>query len=440
MVTIAASLGLVSAAHAQSPRESAVAIANRTVPESFGRYQHPDQCARDADWAERAFWRARRPDTTAVPRTGQRLQPSTVAGVRACLVAFTVDGVPRDDLLGFGEASLAAEQPADAQRAFERLLRELASAPVADRSWALYQIVSIHLAAARPDIPSAERYLAQLDTMRAAAPVERMLSHTILARVARLRDSVTLQGREATAALAASREIVGDARKEWAMQSADTYSEMAFYHFRRADTAAGRSILKEGIKVLQPLRPRAVYSLGDLLRWSGILLQPAARVVGDRWYPAAASAPRRPVPGTPSLVSFAVFRDPRAFEGFGSMRRLVAAYGGRGVTATFIARTNGYVGAQLTPPDSEAVRIRDYFLTDLALPVTLSVTLTEFGRRSDGRRTVASMTNEQAYRSSGRALVQTYLVDAAGKIRWVAELNRESEATFDDMLREALPQ
>lgn len=421
-----------------SPHESPVSLSDPSSPAAFGRYQHPEECARDAAWSERAFWRSRRPDTAAMPRSGAPEQPTTVAAVRACLARFTVESVPQADLLGLGEASLAANQPDAARRAFDRLTRALAEAPLADRSWALYQIASIYLEAQQPDLDAASQQITRLDAMGAGAAVERMLAHTLFAQVARVRDSVALQGREGTAALTASREITGDTRREWANQSAEAYSVMALYHFRRSDTAAGRNVLRDGIKTLLPLRPRAALILQNQLRWSAILEQPAARIQADRWYPASAATPVRPVPGTPSLIAFVSFRDPRAFEGYGVLRRLIAAYAARGVTMTFVARTQGFVGTALTSPDSEAARIKAYYLDDLNLPVTLALSLSEFGRRSDGRRTLDHQPNEQAYRSSGRALVQTYLVDAQGKIRWVDELTHGSEATFNDMLGELL--
>jgi hypothetical protein len=179
-------------------------------------------------------------------------------------------------------------------------------------------------------------------------------------------------------------------------------------------------------------------ALQVVLAGTMLLEQPAAQIQADRWYPEETVAPVRPVPGAPSLIAFASFRDPRAFEGFGVLRRLAAKYAARGVTTTFVVRTQGYVGTQLSPPDSEAVRIREYFLSDLDLPVTLAVTLSKFERRSDGRRLLGQRTNEDAYRVSSRFGIHTYLVDSAGKIRWIADLSHASEPVFDDMIGELL--
>jgi hypothetical protein len=139
-------------------------------------------------------------------------------------------------------------------------------------------------------------------------------------------------------------------------------------------------------------------------------------------------------------VVFAQIRDDSAFEGYGVLRRLAAKYAARGLDITVLARTQGYLGGDVIAPDSEAVRIRQYFLDELKLPVTLGITLSDFGRRSDGRLTLRSAVNEVAYQPESFVPLPTFLVDAHGIVRLSTRLARENEALLDDMIAELLTQ
>lgn len=409
-------------------------------PHTFADYAHPDECARAAAWQERAFWRTRRLDTAYFARTGHPEQPSTIAAVRTCLSRFHLGTVPTRDLLGLGEALLAADQVDDADRAFAVLMDSVATGPVSVKTWAMRQIVSVYTHAAQPQVERAAHYVAQLDAMGAAAVPERLLSHLDMAELARFRDSVALEAQEAKAALKASGELTGDARREYAFSSAQAYGEMALLRVRQNDGPGARAFLTVGRNALVPLRPRVELAF-DLMEHDvapvGLL---AAVVQATQWYNTGAAGNTRPIAGKPSLIVFASFRAENDFPGYGMVRRLAAKYAARGVDVTFIVRTRGYIngGGEVVRPDSEAVRIREYFLDELQLPVALAVTLSDFGHRSDGKLELQSMANESAYHPAAFVSLPTYVVDAHGLIRMVTNLSRDNEAVIDDVLGELL--
>jgi len=384
---------------------------------------------------ERAFWRDRRPDTTYFARTGHPDQPTTIAAVRACVAQFSVATVAPRDLLGLGQAYLAADEPALADQAFARLAEVTKQGPIQTLGWTLSQIVAVYLEAAQPQLARAESYLAQLDALGAAVAPDRTRAHVAMAQQARFRDSIPLQARESAAALKASQEITGDARKEYAGTSCMAYWEVAYYRARMNDGPGAYAIMQKAKSTLVPLRPMISLCLAGMeeLRSIG---QTAPPIRATDWYNTGTPGNQRPISGKPSLIVFATMRNEYAFVGYGVLRRLVAKYAVRGLDVTFVTRTRGYVGGSVVTPDSEAVRVRDYFLKELQLPVTVALTKSDFGHRSDGRKILTSATNETAYQVPGLIPLPTYVIDSNGTVRMVTALDREDEAVLDDVLQE----
>lgn len=416
---------------------SAVRISSPIDASSFVRFQHPDECARAAPWAERAYWRDREFDTVAFPRSGLPLRRSTVAEIKACLTRFPFERVAPRDLLGLGEAYLAARQPDDAARAFVAAIHNAKTS--ADRAWTLRQVVTTYSSAAEPLLIPAQRAMAELDAMGAGAAAERMVAHTALANVARFRDSLSLQKDEANAAVAASRQLLGDARKAWAPNTADAYNVLALYLVRVGEAAAAKHMVDSVVAALEPLRRYSSLPLTTsriLLSFVGI---PAPRLTATEWLNTNETQPIRPLAGKPSLVLFTRARDPYALEGIAVFRRLHNRYASRGLTTTLVTRTIGVMGGNLVTPDTERAILRSYFLDVLHLPVTVALTETTFGHRSDGRRVEQNADNESRYRVNPNIPVLAYLVDAAGQFRWVGALDRDNEAVVTDLLNELLP-
>src|ERR1700753_4108535 len=63
-------------------------------------YQRPDECAWDQQWADKLYWRDRRPDTVAASKPGIPNRPSTQAQIQKCAEKFPPATVPEEQLLG----------------------------------------------------------------------------------------------------------------------------------------------------------------------------------------------------------------------------------------------------------------------------------------------------------------------------------------------------
>ena len=400
------------------------------VRHSFTRYTRPGQCAAARVWHERQFWRDQRPDTITYPRTGLPEQRHTVAAVRACVSRFSVATTARRDLLGLGQAYLAAEQETDADAAFATLSRVTANDSVQKHAWTLYQIISSYVDAAQPAFAKANAYLQQLDALGSPAAVERILAHDTLAKLARARDSVPMWEDELHAALTAAAALTGERQKEYASASPTFYAGLAELKERQGDFAGMAALLTTmGDKI------RGIPSDGSPppmpADYVGLLGKPAPPVQATLWANSGPAGPVRPIPGKPTLL---VFTTPNCGDNcyvqHAIVRRLAAKYGPRGLNITYIVSTSGYYRNQLVTPDTEMVKITAYYLTDLKLPVTVAVWNTVFtGTRDDGRVLAQPAPNAVAYGGDG-----TFLIDDKGKVRLILALTRETEAIYEDVI------
>jgi hypothetical protein len=371
-----------------------------------------------------------------VPPSGLADQPQTVASVRACLARFSLVTVAPRDLLGFGQSALAAEQPGLADSAFTRLESQVARAPDSARAWTLYQISLAYLQAAQPKLERARNYLARLDAMGANAAHARILAHTAMARVARIRDSVSLQARAVEAALAASRALQGTARKAYAPDVAEVYVALAELEARRNDGPAAVAALAAGRTALLGDRPSVRRTLDGMLPFVDRLGQPAPQIQATSWFRPDGTSDttriHRPATGTPSLVIMSAARCRVCYPGYAVLRRLMAKYSARGLAVILVTRTAGTFGGQLVSLDTEKTYIQRYFYKEIQLPVTLAIWYTEFSRRDDQKLIITSAPNDRNYPAV--ASMATYVIDAHGKIRLVSWLAPENEAVLDHVI------
>jgi len=406
--------------------------------ETFSHYATPTECAMAARWHQFVGLRTLRPDTMYVPGTGVTELPSTVAAVRACLARFTVANTPARDLLGLGQGYLAAEQPDQAALAFAAVSKNVASAPAPTRGWTLYQIVSIASAAPRPNVPLAEKYLAELETLGSAAAEHRLLAHTELARAARVMDSIPLWQREVDAALKASNDLKGDQRKVYAYASADMYDSRAWLKARLNDGAGALAELDAGLNALSGLRPRVAGVLEGEKSWFTPLGHAAPPIQAALWANTGPAGNKRPVTGKPSMIVFAnAAVGGGAYSGYAILRRLVAKYGAQGFDVTLVTRTGGYFRSKLVAPDTELVKNREYFIDYLKLPFALAVWKTPLSKRDDGQVMVSAAPNEQAYQPPrpDDGPFSGFIIDAKGNVRLIAGVGKSNEAMIDHVIQ-----
>jgi len=402
------------------------------APMSFARYRIPVMCAEAAAFGERQFWRDRRPDTVYHPRTGTSLQRSVVTTTRQCLDHFSLDQTKIRDLLGAGEAYLAAEENSRADSAFARLV---AIASPANKPWVLSQIVDLYVNAALPNLPKALAFAEQLDALGAAAAPERMIAHLSIVEGAQFIDSVSLQARELNAALAAMHEMRGDTRKAYAFWSATVYQYRAALKARLNDTAGVRRELMTAREELGPLRPAVRADLDAALEGYRLLGQPSPTVQATTWFNTTDPKTARPVKGKPSLLVFVSHSclPVTCYPQYAVLRRIAAKYGAR-LDITLITRTQGFYRNKLASPDSEMVFAKQYFFDYLKLPGVLAIWRSDLGHRDDGHLTVLTAPNDEAFHTSKAA----FLVDSHGVIRLITRLSSSREAMLDDMIQSLL--
>jgi len=424
----------------QPPQTPVAAAPLATTPEppvvhSFARYTRPGECTAARVWHERQFWRDQRPDTIYYPRTGLPAQRRTVDAVRACVARFSVATTAPRELLGLGQAYLAAEQETDADAAFAALSRRAATDSVQAHAWTLYQIIDSYLGAAQPHLAQAAAYLRQLDALGRRAALERMLAHDTLAKLARARDSVPMWEDELHAALRAVDALTGEHAKAYASAAATFYAGLAELRERQGDFAGMAALLTtmgDKVRALPPDRSPPPPMLAGQV---GLFGKPAPPVQATWWANSGAAGNVRPVPGHPTLL---VFTTPNCGDNcyvqHAIVRRLAAKYGPRGLNITYIVSTSGYYRNQLVPPDTELVKITAYYLTDLKLPVTVAVWNTVFtGTRDDGRVLAQPEPTAVAYGGEG-----PFLIDGTGKVRLILALARETEAIYEDVIASLL--
>jgi hypothetical protein len=425
---------LASAAGAQAAETPLSSTTGQRVPHTFKRYTVPNECDESKTWTEQQFWRDKRPDTTYFPRTGHRNQGRTADSVKSCLAKFSLGTTAQRQLIGLGQAYLTANQDADAETAFAKLMSTVANEPAQPRGWAMYQIVESYLNTDEPRLVKAEEYIKQLDALGAGAAVERMLAHKSLADAARFRDSIPLWERELNAAMVAMKEITGDTRKEYAPASAQVYAGLADLKARLDDAPGALAIVATGRAELVPLRPSVARMFEGLKRLYSLHGKPAVPIKATKWVNTGAAGDARPVSGKPTLLYFtsASCAD-LCYVSHAVARRLAAKYGARGLDITYVTRTGGYFRNKLVKPDSEMVKIADYYQSVIKAPAAVAIWQTVLGKRDDGRVTVESAPNESAYEGAG-----TLLIDGKGVIRLTLTMSRGNEAILEDVIESLL--
>jgi len=390
-------------------------------------------CAYVAARVERQAWRAMRPDTVYHTVSGDvRLAP-TIDSVRACVARFDPATVAPRDLLVLGSAYLAANDDRRAEEAFHRFAAlALAKAP-ADAAWDYLQIVYAYAGASPFRLAPAYAYAARLDSLHGAA-AERVMAHVALERVAAFQDSVAVMRAQADAAVAASRELTGPARAEWAEQVAAAFLAQADAAARGGDVARAASIVQGALADLGTVRPSATSDLARWAFWYTLYGKAAPTVEASYWYQPTAATPAAPfVRPMANRVSLLLFVSKNCGElcasGYATIRRVAAALDTSRVQVTLVSATSGWDRDEVIPSAAdEAERIRQYFHGFLALPLPLAIWSTDFGKRPDGSRLIRPGPNERAFGAGPSASLFGVLIDRHGAVHSVMVVGPGSEA------------
>lgn len=403
----------------------------------YSRYTIPVECAQVAPRRERQFWHNQRPDTIAHLPMGDVGQASTVSAARACVARFDVHSVAQRDLIGFGEAQLSAEQPAQADVAFQRLLKLLAHASVSQRGWALSQIVQLY-AGAPGQMSQALAYVKQLDALGDSAAPGRLAAYLAIIQRAQYADSLSLLESAVTGALRASHGLMGDSAKQYAISSAVAYLAQADVQGRRHHPEQAIATIQTARATLGPLRRSVLQLLAGAEIPYTYYGKPSPVVSASEWFNGDGAHTQRPAAGKPALLIFGYHNcGDKCYPGYAILRRLAAKYASMGLQITLMTRTLGYYQSSLVHPDSEATLIRNYYVDYLHLPPnTLAVWNTTFERSpKDGRMMVTSAPNERAFRPNLTVPLPVVLVDAKGIVQCITSLNPQNEALIEHQLQ-----
>ena len=406
---------------------------------SYARAANAEECAWDHPWLENVFWRDKREDTVFTPKGGNPYQPVTQQHIATCAKRFMPASTAERELLGIEEAALADNQLDKADAAVDRLSRLVAAKEIFDRSWAYYEAADVYLSAPEPQLEKAGRLLAKLDAMGPSAAIARMLAHKDLAAEAERRDSVPLWDQALHAALAASQEITGDMRKQFAREAAYVYTGLATLKERMNDVAGARAILTEGRTVLIPLRPSVANIFDNADQWLHMQGQTPGPLQNTRWVNGGPAGTVHPMPGKPAVVAFVSANcGSRCYGDYGVLRRLMQHFPNEQIDFVLVTHTEGYAQGQLVSADSELDIIQDYFQNFLRLPAAISLWKSVYHPRVDGEMMLETPPIEKAYQPPESSHITVAVVDTHGAIRLYTTLALYHEIMLDDVIKSSL--
>jgi hypothetical protein len=410
----------------------------------YARYR-PFACSQVPTRTERLYWRDRRPDTLETLSWGRPLNPETVAEVRACVAQYSVETALPRHLLGLGQAYLAAGNDTQAEAAFRRLLYANATQPVTRRAWHLGLVIEAYIGAAPVRIDKALEYTAMLDALGTRAAPDRLRIHNMLYGLAKSLDSLPFMLNEATAAIRASDDLVGNARRQWAQSSAGAFINKADLEGRLGNGAGAVSTLEHAASTVGALQNGlAGFILGQTFPYTlygtrAVPLQSTFSYVPDN--PISTPLAQRPTLGKVALV---VLVDKGCYENdcfssYAILRRLMTKY--PQLEVTLVTRTDGYDRTSLiTDAGKEAAAIRKFFQDDMHLSAPVLVWKTAYEREADDNLRFHDSPNAKAYTGGifGGLPNHAVLVDKTGTIRQATLVNASSEQRLDHMVANLL--
>ena len=419
---------------------------NGSPSDPYAAYANPGECAAAALRMELQYRDTHSPDTTAPAPLYYPARRETVVAAGKCVVRFSIATARARELLGLGQAYLAAEQVLQADSAFRRWLVLMASRPPKERRWALVQIVKAYLDARPARLTEALAYVARLEALGPVAAPERLKAHLNILRLVVHMDSVSLEETEVHAIFRATSQLPSDTASRYAPFLMAAYAALAELHGRQGDGPGARRAVEQGTVELQHRchasidMPRELWPLELWAPRYRMLGLPAPSVQATQWFPDSTNG-RRPVLGRRSLLLFTGFgecNDGACDATYAALRRLRASYPDLDVTV--VTRTVGSYRTQLVAPGEEIEWNRRFFLDEQRLPGVLAVWQTTYERRSIDRGLQAQPNpNMEAYSD----LLEGYsdvlgavLVDRKGVIRMYDRLTPDTEIRWRHVIGE----
>jgi hypothetical protein len=253
-------------------------------------------------------------------------------------------------------------------------------------------------------------------------------------------DSIPFLATEVAAAVAASRELVGDAKKEWAWQAARVAEAHADLAGRQGNGALAAAIIDTALAEYGPLRKGITEELVGLRFPYTLYGMQSPPVIGSYWYGSESStvvpALVRPARGIISLLVFVSQGcSDRCYPGYAVLRRLATTFSDSVLGVTLLTRTGGWYQNRLVANAAdEATLVQRYFHQEVGLPFPMAAWATEFTRKPDGSLTVVSAPNDFSFAKTLAAPLYAILVDQAGIVRGTMGVSPANEARLHHMI------
>jgi hypothetical protein len=413
---------------AQSPLPAAKLIDStvRPGPPNYAGYSAPGFCLAAVRRVEAQATRTR-VDSAAYQPEHDTLSTVAIATARACVSHFTLANTARVNLLDLAHLALITSDSAKTQQAADRYVAGIED-PIR-RRWALFAVDTMYLNANPTHLAEAEATALRLDSLGAAAALQRNVAHRLLLDYARRRYDVPRIEREAVALVHACLQLTKADRSEGGnCATGEIAFDLLFVELYKDPTTAlahTEQLLKgaglparewDGFVLVlhamrmdwgmaqigKPVPPLQALATPQPTHWAG------GKGGGGR-----DSIPRVwPVSGRVSIyLRGTQFDRPETMT---MWRRLGEKYGAQlNVTIQVTARGSFHNGPPLTPAE-EAARLATFYREQLGIPATVVVAEPSIEQLPppDGRitRGQAAFEKDPYYQS------EFILTDRAGKI------------------------
>jgi len=246
---------------------------------------------------------------------------------------------------------------------------------------------------------------------------------------------------QAQAEVSAGAALTGDARREWATELSMAYFDLAEVQARRDDIALAAATLRRGAVAVRDVNPTASEFMQRGADQFAIYEKPLPVIQSMFGYLPGRATPTGPIANPPlgsvALIVF-VHKDCtlECYPTYAILRRLIDAYGTKGLTVMLVTQTLGWDSERLIPSaKEEGELIRHFFYDEVHIPASLAVWESSFTRdASDGsvRMTVQPNLEQFSY--------QSVLVDRHGIVRQLVDISQDTDQRTRHIIEELLAQ
>jgi hypothetical protein len=403
----------------------------------YVRYVTPGWCAAAVERMGQLYWRDKRSDTVVYAPLTDSVPTPARDSAAACSARFTVANTPERELLALVQLELALGRADQARAAADRLIAAQAKETATQRGW-IVRLVAESFVDAKPALlTDGKRYLAALDSIGAPAATWRVMAHMRFGEFAFSVGDVPAATAEYDAAIAASKQMSLDERKNNLRLLMNLYAMASEVTGAAQGGTAALQLVATAQTELMQLRPAGSRDA------QGILMQirrlealykmygsKAPQLTASHWYVVKGDTVR-PRAGVTSLIYLGNANcGGICYPSYATIRRLQAKYGDA-LETTVITGTAGYYRNHPTPGmAAESDSVGHYFNDFLKLPAGVAASEVEFSFRPDGRRANRAPENFRNYSRGPSAA----LVAPDGTIKLMVDIGPRREKLVDDAI------